>query len=1197
MNKEKPESAVLSRENSESKIDTEIESQKTLLITVPLQDAIFNSANFSSIATDEKGVIQIFNVGAERMLGYTAAEVTNKITPADISDPQEVIARAKELSLELETTITPGFEALVFKASRGIEDIYELTYIRKDGSRFPAVVSVTALRDANGSIIGYLLIGTDNTARKRAEDALQEAEALQDAIFNSANFSSIATDEKGVIQIFNVGAERMLGYMAAEVMNKITPADISDPQEVIMRARTLSAELGTTISAGFEALVFKASRGIEDIYELTYIRKDGSRFPAVVSVTALRDIHGTIIGYLLIGTDNTARKQIEADQKLLSQRLRDNQFYTRSLFESNVDALVTTDLTGIITDANKQMGTLTGCTRDELIGAPFKNYFTNPDSAELGVKLVLSKNTITNYELTARDRSGTETEVSFNATTFYDRDRRLQGVFASARDITESKRLDRVLQEKNAELEEARKAAEQASRAKSDFVANVSHEIRTPLNAIIGFAGLALKTDLNPKQTDYLKKIHFSGLNLLGIINDILDFSKIEAGKLKIESIEFQLDDVITNLIAIVEPLTLEKKLKIILNVPLDIPKPLTGDPMRLAQVLTNLISNAIKFTSRGEIELSLSHKKLGENTVELHFTISDTGIGMTPDQVTGLFRPFTQADLSTTRKFGGTGLGLAISKSLVELMGGSISIESEFGKGTAVDFTLICKLLGKTQPEEIFPSSLQNLQVLVLETHPAMQVWFRNFASRTPFTTDIVDSALEALVAVESRGTTDSYDLILIDSQSIEGEVITLFQRLQQIFDNKGATKFILVTAPLEESLRERAASFKVSEHLLSPITPSSLTNAIINIFAPLSRPAEQTMHDSSNDLQFAGLKVFLVEDNAMNQQIATELLSSVGIEVIVADNGKEAVELLSSETEAPTIDAILMDIQMPEMDGYEATRHIRKLPRYTRIPIIAMTAHAMADEREKVVAAGMNDHISKPIIPGNLFRTLYNWARPGMTMKEITVESLKDGQRVFPSIPGVNFQDGLARLAGNSETYLRLLREFSTSQGKEIEKIEQALAAKDFKTARTCIHTIKGLAGNLSITDLYWASVAFEMALIESKRDEAKHLFKILHNAFKDFAIAMKALIVTPEGSSSVKTMALPQALELLGEIKLALLANSPRAHLGMVKLAAEFAYPTGYETDFASLASAIGQFEFETALQMISSIESRLNGEGKQ
>jgi len=304
-------------------ITTRKQVEDALVKAGALQSAIFNSANFSSIATDAKGVIQIFNVGAEHMLGYTAAEVVDTIKPSDISDQQELIVRAEALSIELETPIAPGFEALVFKASRGIEDIYELTYIRKDGSRFPAVVSVTALRDPQNAIIGYLLIGTDNTARKQAEEALVKADALQSAIFNSANFSSIATDANGVVQIFNVGAERMLGYTAAEVMNKVTPADISDPKEVIARAESLSAELETAIAPGFEALVFKASRGIEDIYELTYIRKDGSRFPAVVSVTALRDAQSAIIGYLLIGTDNTARRRVEAERALLDQALQD----------------------------------------------------------------------------------------------------------------------------------------------------------------------------------------------------------------------------------------------------------------------------------------------------------------------------------------------------------------------------------------------------------------------------------------------------------------------------------------------------------------------------------------------------------------------------------------------------------------------------------------------------------------------------------------------------------------------------------------------------------------------------------------------------------------------------------------------------------------------------------------------------------
>ena len=298
---------------------------------------------------------------------------------------------------------------------------------------------------------------------RRHTEALLDAGALQSAIFNSANFSSIATDAKGVIQIFNVGAERMLGYTAAEVVNKITPADISDPQEVIARAKALSVELGTLITPGFEALVFKASRGIEDIYELTYIRKDRSRFPAVVSVTALRDAQDAIIGYLLIGTDNTARKQVEEERMKLDQRLRDQHFYTRSLIESNIDALMTTDPRGIITDVNKQMEALTGCTRDELIGAPFKNYFTDSGRAEAGINQVLNEGKVTNYELTARARDGTLTVVSYNATTFHDRDRILQGVFAAARDVTELKSVNAELDRRTREIASAQVIADAAT--------------------------------------------------------------------------------------------------------------------------------------------------------------------------------------------------------------------------------------------------------------------------------------------------------------------------------------------------------------------------------------------------------------------------------------------------------------------------------------------------------------------------------------------------------------------------------------------------------------------------------------------------------------------------------------------------------------------------------------------------------------
>src|SRR2546429_192738 len=437
----------------------------------------------------------------------------------------------------------------------------------------------------------------DVVTEVRREAALLKTGALQNAIINSANFSSIATDEKGVIQLFNVGAERMLGYSAIEVVDKITPADISDPQELIARARTLSLELATPITPGFEALVFKASRGIEDIYELTYIRKDGSRFGAVVSVTALRDAQDVIIGYLLIGTDNTVRQRVEAEQKKLDQRLRDQQFYTRSLIESNIDAIMTTDPLGIITDVNKQMEALTDCTRDELIGAPFKNYFTDAGRAEAGIKLVLSEKKVTNYELTARARDGKETVVSYNATTFYDRDRKLQGVFAAARDVTELKRFEQTLQQRNVELESAKSAAEQANLAKSDFLSSMSHELRTPLSAILGFAQIMESNTPPPTtaQAASIDQILHAGWYLLQLINEILDLAQIESGKLALSLEPTSLAEVMVECQAMIEPQGQKRGITMIFPT-FDVPYFLHADRTRLKQIVINLLSNAIKY-------------------------------------------------------------------------------------------------------------------------------------------------------------------------------------------------------------------------------------------------------------------------------------------------------------------------------------------------------------------------------------------------------------------------------------------------------------------------------------------------------------------------------------------------------------------------------------------------------------------------
>jgi len=575
--------------------------------------------------------------------------------------------------------------------------------------------------------------------REQAEEVLLKAGALQSAIFNSANFSSIATDASGVIQIFNVGAERMLGYTAAEVVNKITPADISDPQEVIVRAKALSLELSAKITPGFEALVFKASRGIEDIYELTYIRKDGSRFPAVVSVTALRDALGTIIGYLLIGTDNTARKQVEEERKKLDQRLRDQQFYTRSLIESNIDALMSCDPLGIITDVNKQMEELTGCTRDELIGAPFKNYFTDAELAEAAIKLVLSQQKVINYELTARARDGGETVVSYNATTFYDRDRKLQGVFAAARDVTERKQFEQALQSSNLELASAKSVAEKANRAKSEFLSSMSHELRSPLNAILGFAQLMESADPLPAapQAARIAQILQAGWHLLKLINEILDLAVIESGQVSLSMEHVSLAEAMSECQSMMEPQAQQRGVHMTFP-SFDRPIFVRADRTRLKQIVINLLSNAIKYNKEAGTVV-VAYTTIAPDRIRI--SVTDTGAGLAPEKLAQLFQPFNRLG-QEAGGVAGTGIGLIVTKRLAEMMGGVLGVESRPGAGSV----FWCELTTEAAPQlavhsgEVrgfdrpeLPSGAPGRTLLYVEDNPANMELVEQLIARCP--------------------------------------------------------------------------------------------------------------------------------------------------------------------------------------------------------------------------------------------------------------------------------------------------------------------------------------------------------------------------------------------------------------------------------------------------------------------------------
>ena len=687
---------------------TEDQRKKAVLKTGALQNAILNSANFSSIATDEEGVIQIFNIGAERMLGYAASDVLNKITPADISDPQELIERAEALSLERGTLITPGFEALVFKASRGIEDIYELTYIRKDGSRFPAIVSVTALRDEQDGIIGYLLIGTDNSARKQAEEALRKAGALQSAIFNSANFSSIATDAKGVIQIFNVGAERMLGYTAAAVMNKITPADISDPHEVIARAEALSLEFATLITPGFEALVFKASRGIEDIYELTYIRKDRSRFPAIVSVTALRDERNGIIGYLLIGTDNSARKRAEA--ALLKAGALQN-----AIFNSAYFSCIATDAKGVIqlfnVGAERMLGYLATDVMNKITPADMHDpqeviaranalslEFSTPIAPGFEALVFKASRGIEDiYELTKIRKDGSRFPAIISVTALRDARNEIIGYLLIGTDNSAGKRAEEALlkaaalqtetvRQLNSDLElrvnERTAQLKDANLELESFSYSVSHDLRTPLRAIDGYSQVVL-TKFGPQLPEdgrrYLQTIRAGAQKMGALIDDLLAFARLNRQEMSKRSFDTGLL-VRTALGELGYPWSDRK-----IEVRIGELAASSGDPALLKQVWLNLLSNALKYTRKQEaavVEIGC----LATNGVDTFF-VRDNGTGFDmryADKLFGVFQRFHRAE-----DYEGTGVGLAIVQRIVHRHGGRVWADAAVDRGATLYFTL----------------------------------------------------------------------------------------------------------------------------------------------------------------------------------------------------------------------------------------------------------------------------------------------------------------------------------------------------------------------------------------------------------------------------------------------------------------------------------------------------------------------------
>jgi two-component system sensor histidine kinase/response regulator len=660
-------------------------------------------------------------------------------------------------------------------------------------------------------------------------------------------------------------------------------------------------------------------------------------------------------------------------------------------------------------------------------------------------------------------------------------DGRPGGLIGTFVDITHRKETER-------ELAAAKEAVEAATRAKSDFLANMSHEIRTPMNAIIGMAHLALRTELTPKQRDYLEKIQQSSQHLLGLINDILDFSKIEAGKLGIETVDFDLDRVLDNLTSLVGEKCAAKGLELIFDVDPALPRNLRGDPLRLGQILINYASNAVKFTERGEVVIRVLKEEESERDCRIRFEVGDTGIGLTPEQKERLFRSFQQADASITRKYGGTGLGLAISRRLALLMGGEVGVESEYGRGST--FWFVVRLgKGTARSRSLLPApDLRGRRMLVVDDNPQARTILAEMLRGMSFRGEEAASGEEALDRIaEADAAGEPFDLALLDWRMPGIDGIETARRLSAL-TLSAPPRRVMVTAYGREEVFREAERTGFDLTLVKPVAPSALFDAVIRLLGGEARrdagrsPLPAALGPKPEDLApIRGARILLAEDNELNQQVASELLREAGLEVRIVGNGEEALRAVQQEP----FDAVLMDVQMPLMDGETATRRIRALEGFDRLPVLAMTANAMSGDRERCLAAGMNDHIAKPIEPEQLFSALLRWIPP-RAGAERPAEAAPAPAREAPSgeleglrIPGLDVSLGLRRVLGKERIYLSLLRRFATGQKETPSLLAEALAAGDREAAERIAHTLKGVAGNIGAIPLQESATRLEAAL----------------------------------------------------------------------------------------------------------------------
>ena len=874
------------------------------------------------VTISPEGKITDVNAGSVKVTGVPR----EKLIGTDFSDYFTEPEKARE-----------GYQQVFAK---GFVTDYPLTVRHKDGRVTDVLYNASVYKDAGGNVLGVFAAARDVTDSKRIMHEFKETKNLLDNVLQSSTkYSLIGKDLEGRILSWNEGAHRNYGYAAEEIVGKQSSI-LHTPED--QRSGAVTALMETALEAGLAEGEFER------------VRKDGVRFPANVVLTRRNDAAGKPIGYLLMSSDISEKRHQE-------EKLRSASEYARSLIEASLDPLVTISPEGKITDVNAGSVKVTGVPREKLIGTDFSNYFTEPNKAREGYEQVFAKGFVTDYPLTIRHEGGRLTDVLYNASVYKDVRGNVLGVFAAARDVTDQKRVE-------VELQKAKAAAESANETKSEFLASMSHEIRTPMNAIMGIADLLAKTPLSPQQDKYVQIFRRSGANLLNLINDILDLSKVEASQLELERTGFSLNDVLEKVTEMVEVGAREKGLALVCETAPNMPTDLVGDPARLQQVLLNLLSNAIKFTESGEVSLRVTPDGDSSVPTALRFTVSDTGIGIPGEKLSRVFERFMQADSSTTRRFGGSGLGLTISKRLVELMGGRIWVESTVEKGSVFFFVVPFEAYtGATRRATVrdgtgHDSALRALRILVAEDSPDNCAITLAYLQDTPYRVEIAENGAIACKMFEAG----VYDIVLIDRQMpvMDGLTATRTIRAWEQANSRPPVPIIAVTASALKGDREKCLAAGCTAFLTKPITQELLLAAIKEI----SMVAPPSSREASIRKNPTGLRVVLVEDDEDLREILKETLESFGHEVAVAADGVAGSALILSSLP----DVAFIDLGLPDLNGFQVAQSVRASPDSVKTRLVALTGFGDDKMHARVLAAGFDDHLVKPVSSKHLQQVL---------------------------------------------------------------------------------------------------------------------------------------------------------------------------------------------------------------------------------